>query len=385
MQFLLFKCFERWQQDVVLKLFSALRCLADHKFMVRALAICSIIIASPCAVLAQAKESDAAKIELPPGTAADIASDVSADESAIKPLELPKGPQNPFDYNKQTLQISGTLPNMQTLPMMELGKLLYVNLLAETPPDRTGAIVEATLPRLGKLCSTVSAYQIYRYRTGARTLKVKCPGKPLFVLSVGHQGALQVSGGDGSIGELSSVDGRIYSLFGKRIDAPKVPFVAPAAIDLSRIGQKSEKLITAAPKALETPAAPATVPAPIEQPAIAQTPPEPSEAPPGAIKSPSDNRWLWIANGLGLTGLILGLLGYMRSRRRAHARDDWGLSSDDKDALIDESREVYPDIFLHPQGFYIARGGRGKRRIFKSTIGGILYRDYGLKIGEIRI
>ncbi len=342
----------------------------------------------PSSLQAQAKASDAAKIELPPGTAADIAADVSADDSAIKPLDVPKGPQSPFDYNKQTLQISGTLPNMQNLPMMDLGKLLYVNLLAETPPDRTGAIIEATLPRLGKLCDTVSAYQIYRYRTGARTLKVKCPGKPLFVLSVGHQGALQVSGGDGSIGELSSVDGRIYSLFGKRIDSPKVPFVAPAALDLSKIGEKSEKQIIAAPKAPDAPSAPVVAQGSQAQSPQAPTqaaPPVPSEAPPGEINHPSNIRWLWIANGLGLTGLLLGLAGYVRSRRRAHARDDWGLSSDDKDALIDESREVYPDIFRHPQGFYIARGGRGKRRIFKSTIGGILYRDYGLKIGEIRI
>jgi hypothetical protein len=295
----------------------------------------------------------------------------------VAPLDLPKGPQNPFDYAKQTLQISGPLPNLQRLPMVEMGKLLYTHLLAEVAPERTGTILEATMPRLGKPCSNINAFQVYRYRTGARTLKIKCPGKPLFVLSVNHLGTLQVSGGDGSIGELSNVDGRIYSLFGKRIDAPTVPFVAPAAVDLSG----------AAPKPIIE--KPAPLARPVAEPVISVAekssgPPVPSEAPPGYEVKPKFN-WLWIANGAGAFALLLGILGWRRSTKKSRLSDDWGLSSDDKDALIDESREVYPNIFHHPQGFYISRGGRGKRRIFKSTFGAILYRDYSIKLGEIKI
>jgi hypothetical protein len=295
----------------------------------------------------------------------------------IAPLELPKGPQNPFDYAKQTLQISGPLPNLQKLPLVEIGKLLYTHLLAEVAPERTGTILESTMPRLGKPCNNINAFQVYRYRTGARTLKIKCPGKPLFVLSVNHLGTLQVSGGDGSIGELSNVDGRIYSLFGKRIDTPTVSFVAPAAVDLSGVAPKP---------VIKKPTPPAR---PLAEPIISVpeksfSPPVPSEPPPGYEVKPKFN-WLWIANSAGAFALLLGILGWRRSMKKSRLSDDWSLSSDDKDALIDESREVYPNIFHHPQGFYISRGGRGKRRIFKSTFSAILYRDYSIKLGEIKI
>jgi hypothetical protein len=295
----------------------------------------------------------------------------------IAPMELPKEPQNPFDYAKQTLQISGPLPNLQTLPLVEMGKLLYTHLLAEVSPERTSTILESTMPRLGKPCSSISAFQVYRYRTGARTLKIKCPGKPLFVLSVNHFGTLQVSGGDGSIGELSNVDGRIYSLFGKRIDAPKVPFVAPAPVDLSGAPQKPAIEQSALPKrAITEPV--------INIPEKPTALPEPSEVPPG-YEVKSKFNWFWIANSTGALSLLLGIWGWRRSNKKLRLSDDWGLSSDDKDALIDESREIYPNIFHHPQGFYISRGGRGKRRIFKSTFSAILYRDYGIKLSEIKI
>ncbi len=327
--------------------------------------------------------------------AADAAAAVDAGGTRVPPQALPDGPQNPFDYEKQTLQISGPLPNLKTLTMAKLGALLYSHLLADVPPDRTGAILEAAMVRLGKNCGDLNAFQIYRYRTGARTLKIKCPGKPLFALSVNLQGSIQVSGGDGSIGELSSVDGRIYSLFGKSIDVPRAPQVAPAAIDLSRPRPPAAGAAAAplpGPRAEQPrPKPPAVEPVAAvvaAKPASGQASPpvgtEVAGSGPDAATG-AKHRWLWIANGLGLAVIALGGFVLWRSRRRAAGPDDWGLSSDDKDVLIEESREVYPDIYQHPQGFFISRGGRGRRRIFKSTLGAMLYRDYGLKVGEIRV
>ncbi len=298
----------------------------------------------------------------------------SGAEASAKPALQPK-PSNPFDDKVPKYAVTGELPNLLQLDFEQMGKLLYAHLLAEADPSRSALIIEAALQRAGKSCAQINAFQIYRYRTGSRTLKVKCPGKPLYVLTVGNTGGFQISGGDGTVPELQTSDGRIYSLFGREIKQPKAPGITP----LSGSPPVQPMDTGSLPKVI-TPASPQPV---VVAPAV---PAGPATGEPGAQGETFRFRsWLLLINGVGLGMLMLALWGYLRARRKRSDILDYGLSSDDKDLLLDESREIYPNIFQHPQGFFISRGRRGKRRLFRSAFPAILYRDFGLKMGEIRI
>jgi hypothetical protein len=290
-------------------------------------------------------------------------------------------PATPFDYERPKVIVTGPLPDLVRMDFNQMAELLYAHLLAEADPSRSALIIEAALQRAGKSCQQVSAFQIYRYRTGSRTLKVKCPGKPLYVLTVGSTGGFQISGGDGTIPELVNTDGRIYSLFGREIIVPKEADPAPLTPGATPTS------IPTAPAAVQAPA-PVPVPAPTATPAQPVVPQAatPAIAEPAATGEEKRFRsWLLIVNGLGLGVILVSLWAYLKSRRKRHDALEWGLTSDDKDLLLEESREIYPNIFQHPQGFFISRGRQGKRRLFRSAFPAILYRDFGLKISEISI
>jgi hypothetical protein len=290
----------------------------------------------------------------------------------------PAAPSSPFDYERPRITVTGALPDLARMDFNQMAALLYAHLLADAEPSRSALIIEAALQRAGKPCQQVSAFQIYRYRTGSRTLKVKCPSKPLFAVTVGATGGFQISGGDGTIPELKNADGRIYSLFGREIIVPKqvdppalAPGATPASIPVAPPpAQDMAQASTSAPASGDSP-----VPAPA---APAAEPAEDSE-------KMRFRSWLLVINGIGLGIILVSLWAYLRSRRRRQEVFDWGLSSDDKDLLLEESREIYPNIYQHPQGFFISRGRQGKRRLFRSALSAILYRDFGLKISEISI
>jgi hypothetical protein len=316
---------------------------------------------------------------------------------AAKPIPAPG---NPFNEAAPPLPITGALPNLAQLDFMQMSQLLYAHLLADSDPARSGLIIEAVLARATRDCRQVSAFQIYRYRTGSRTLKVKCPGKPLYVMTVGNSGGVQISGGDGTIPELQTTDGRIYSLFGREIQVPK-PYAAPLApspgIGTTAVSSPGLSAPAQSPEPVAPPkAAPATAGIPVVVPAQQQpqgtyirpeavSAPIPAGAEPPAAEQQRFRSWLLVINGIAVGLLTLGIWGYLRSRRRSQGVRDYGLSSDDKDLLLDESREIYPGIFQHPQGFFLARGRRGKRRLFRTALFAILYRDFSIKFGEIQI
>ncbi len=299
-----------------------------------------------------------------------------------KPAEAaakPAAPATPFDEAAASLPTKGEMPDLRQLGFNQMGRLLYAHLLADADPSRSALIIEAGLQRAGKKCLQISAFQIYRYRTGSRTLKVKCPGMPLYVMTVGNSGGIQMSGGDGTIPELQNADGRIYSIYGREIKMPTVAITAPLTSPVDPVSQTK-------PGSLPTPTSQAqpAEPAAPSAPAVA-APAEPLNVPAVEAKENHFKAWMLILNGVGLAFLLFALWAYLSGRRRRQDVLDWDISSDDKDALLDESREIYPNIFQHPQGFFISRGRRGKRRLFRGAFPAILYRDFGLKISEIRI
>ncbi len=302
-----------------------------------------------------------------------------------KPAEeaaKPAAPATPFDEAATPLPTKGEMPDLRQMDFNQMGRLLYAHLLADADPARSALIIEAGLQRAGKDCLQINAFQIYRYRTGSRTLKVKCPGKPLYVMTVGNSGGIQMSGGDGTIPELQNADGRIYSIYGREIKMPTVAITAPLTSPVDPVSQtKPGSLPT--PTAQTEPSPPVVEPTAQRTPAIAE--PAPLDGPSTEVKENRFKAWMLILNGVGLAFLLFALWAYLSGRRRRQDVLDWDISSDDKDALLDESREIYPNIFQHPQGFFISRGRRGKRRLFRGAFPAILYRDFGLKISEIRI
>jgi hypothetical protein len=224
---------------------------------------------------------------------------------------------------------------------------LYKALNKEQSPDAVALLIKQNLDAVSRPCPSVIAYQIFRYSTGARTLKIKCTRQPLMAMTVSAAGSVEVIGGDGSIGDMLASDGRIYSMLGKTLQT----YMAEQKVRdrAEEIARKAPPMVAVAPEA----AMPARWPAAL----------------------------IAAAGLLALAAAVL-IWRFLHGQRRSQDAG-WALSSTDKDYMMDESREVYPNVFRHPRGFFISRGRRGKRRLFNSALAAMLYRDLGIKIGEI--
>jgi hypothetical protein len=227
-----------------------------------------------------------------------------------------------------------------TMPMA-----LYQALDRDQSTDSVALLIKQNLLSLSRPCEQVMAYQIFRYNSGKRTLKIKCSRQLLMAMTVDRTGGIELIGGDGSIGDMLASDGRIYSVMGQTL-----------------------KTYMAEQKTRDAAASTARVSVPVAE-------PEPTTPP----------RWPlpMIALNVLLVGAALLLLWWFLFARRRGLDQDWALSSTDKDYMMDESREIYPDVFKHPRGFFISKGKRGKRRLFHNAFAAMLYRDLGIKIGEI--
>ena len=222
---------------------------------------------------------------------------------------------------------------------------LFEAIARDKSADTVALLIKHNMDAVSKPCPQVGAYQIYRFSTGERTLKVKCSRQPIYAVRVTGDGGFIVLGGDGSVSEMDPSNGRIYSVFGQKLDT----YLAEEKVIDNRLSAHAG--------------------APVKAPAVSRPAPWPV--------------WLLALNiVLAVFALIL-LLRVLFFRKRQSPEWAWGLNSMDKDMLVDESREVYPNVYRHPRGFFIARGRQGKRRLFRTALGGMLYRDLGLKIGEV--
>lgn len=181
-------------------------------------------------------------------------------------------------------------------------------------------LLHSAVEALGGRCAAVRQFQLFQVADDNRTLKLACAGQPLYAVTVNSHGHMMLSGGDGHVRPMNPADGPIWTQ------------------SVAREGT-----------------------------------------------GPGVRRALMV---LGVAGAVL-LLAYAVMRWYRHQRSAaisrWrGFSSSDKDALVSESREVFPNIFAHPSGLYIARGRHGKRRLFRTLLLAYLYRSLGIKLGQIR-
>ncbi|GAB4141336.1 MAG: hypothetical protein Tsb0016_08880 [Sphingomonadales bacterium] len=228
---------------------------------------------------------------------------------------------------------------------------LFLLLTLDYKPDDIAEGLATAIRRSGRPCERVSDYQVFTRTETLRTLKVKCPGQEIYGLSVWRTGQSMIYGGDGMLRQLDPEDGPVVTLYGTR--------VANGAGQ----GGNGAPRISAVPTATVT-------------------------------ERPGTPVWLVVAIAANVALLALigtaGLLFWRAEGAKAeHAANHiaghaGGLGSDQKDRMMDESREVLPDVYHHPSGIFIVRGRHGKRRLFRNILFAMAYRNWGLKLREIR-
>ncbi|RME65911.1 MAG: hypothetical protein D6782_05320, partial [Alphaproteobacteria bacterium] len=191
---------------------------------------------------------------------------------------------------------------------------LFLLLTLDYRPDDVAEGLAAAIRRSARPCERVSDYQVFTRTESMRTLKVKCPGQDVYGLTVWRTGQSMIYGGDGMVRPLDLDDGPVVSIYGTRLHTNGASQTAPAA-----------KQITAAATATNH-----------------------------VVERPNMPIWLVVTiavNGVLLAFVAAGALLFWRAEgaKANHASANLGgLSSADKDRLMDESREVLPDIFHHP-------------------------------------
>ncbi len=193
-------------------------------------------------------------------------------------------------------------------------------------------LLQQAIRGAGNLCAWVSDYQIIEHSANRLLFKAKCPGMPPYGVRIerGERLRMQVVGGDGLVGPFSPADGEIISF-----DQPP-----------------SEGIFAG----------------------------EENRQPPEETNRP--RWWILLSSTVNLLLLAAVIVTVVIVARRAKPLPP--LESAQKNALMLESREVLPNIYRHPDGFYIVRGRHGRRRIFPWLISALLYRDLGIRFLEHR-
>lgn len=244
---------------------------------------------------------------------------------------------------------AGSSTVAEALP--SLAKDLYVALTQHQSSDVIAPLVERAVLKSGRACAPLRDYQILPPGKGIQHLKVKCAEQPTYRLAINpSDGGVRVSGGDGTVQPINPQDGPVTAVWGMRAER----YLADEA---RRSGASSPVPATAMQRGV---AAAAGV---------------------GNALRPAAgwNSLLWA--GLLLTLLLAVPLLVWFNTRPAQVL---GFTSEDKDQMVEEAEEILPEIYFHPQGWFIVRGQRGKRRVFRTLLFAYLYRNYGLKLREVR-
>lgn len=199
-------------------------------------------------------------------------------------------------------------------------------------------------------CTRLTDYQVFNQRTNIIDFKVKCSGDSLYGVTVASNGYVSVYGGNGIISSFNRNDGLILI------------FDNEGAVS----GDRSLTVGQAVGETVDR------------------------------LELEEDINVIYV---MGTFASILGfLLAFSliwwrawkfrqtrkpRERMKPMQKHRVGTSSSDKDAFLEESKQVAKNVFQHPEGFFIARGKRGKRRFFSGKIWALLYASRGWRLFEI--
>lgn len=277
-----------------------------------------------------------------------VATAVPPPPAAVEPVDAGEGGSAPTPVNEaEALQ-----PQPEESTAVRLGKQLFFSLNESGNVREIAGLLRDSINSLGGICPNVTHYQIYRQTISVTTLKVACNNRPLYLLSVDTDGGMLADGGDGQVEAMDPSDGTISA-------APATGSGGTSSLGAAPGSAPTNGAITSAPVAGNNA----------------------NEAPQGWT------RWLF-----ALMALLVALIAYIIYQRLTRAvsaagamqRLDRRYSSEDKDRLIEESRQLGASMWRHPSGLYIVRGRQGKRRLFPSWMPAQIYRLWGIKIRQIR-
>ena len=219
--------------------------------------------------------------------------------------------------------------------------------------DVVATLIEHAIRQSGHTCKLLRDYQMFGTNRQGLTLKAKCAEQPTYVLHISPRDEVRVSGGDGTIQPMNPQDGPITAVWGVRAEkylSQNASSAAAAKAPAATAATESRRATTAA----------------------------------GALPSLEEGSGWW--NPVLLAGLLLAFLLALPLLIWLNTRpsEAQGFTSHDKDLLLAESREILPSIYQHPDGWFIVRGRRVKRRVFRMLLFAYLYRTYGVKLGEVR-
>lgn len=235
----------------------------------------------------------------------------------------------------------GTSAQDQSESLQALSIELYTSLRGNGRPESIALRLQKVIQRFRYRCLRVNEYQIYNRQPNMIELKVGCISTPPYGVSVAANGYLSIYGGNGMLEPINGEDGRVFIF---NADGSLQPVMVPEFRQyLSRTAEKAKM---------------------------------------GDDESKLYLLVLTVAMGLVV---LAGAILWWRSWRRMRYSIAYNqyLPSDLKDQLISESTLLSENLYKHPMGFYIARGRRGKRRLFNRRFQAVLYRNFSFKFGEI--
>lgn len=247
-----------------------------------------------------------------------------------------------------------TQPDKSALPSLAVD--LYVAVTQGQSSDVVAPLLERAIAKAGHVCKPLRDYQVLPGSGDVHVLKIKCAEKPTFQMTLSPKKGVSVTGGDGSVQPIDPHEAPVTAVWGIRAEHYLADEARQGGSDQGKSGQSGATPATALKKNVAAKAAQST-------------------------QRASDD-WdygLWAAALLTLL-LALPLVVWFNMRPTQAI----GFTSQDKDQLVEESQEVLPEIFQHPEGWFIVRGQRGKRRVFRTLLFAYLYRNYGLKMREVR-
>ena len=278
----------------------------------------------------------------------------------VQPAEQPRV-QGPAPMAARGLEndLPIPAPPSQTPRVVPFGQQVY-QALERPQGDVPFSFLRDAVNSLGGICTSVTEFQKQSSQPAVLTHKVKCASRPLYVLTVDRGGKMLIGGGDGSVPPMRPADGQIVT------EAGAVAAAAPGAAANARFGRVNDQIPLEAVKR------------------------DPLANRKDGIIQPGDPRaWArWLLIGIFAAGVLIAVLMYNRYKHYGRyvpsASAPLRFPSEVKDQMIEESREVHPDYWLHPTGIIIIRGRHGKRRVFDSKFYAMLYYRWGFKFRQLR-
>ena len=227
---------------------------------------------------------------------------------------------------------------------------VYAGVQRASDPAPIALRLQAVIRIFRYRCTRLTDYQVFAQRTNIVDFKAKCSGDPIYGVTVASNGYVAVYGGNGILSGFNRTDGLILSFAndGDLQGDSRLTVEQAVGETVDRLDLEDE------------------------------------------------------VNLVSVLGIVAGTLGFIlafsliwwrawkfkqsrkpRQRMKPMAKHRVGASTSDKDLFMDESKEVGKGIFKHPDGFFISRGKRGKRRFFKSFLWAKLYAARGWRMFEI--